>query len=121
MGDDIGIVTMLEKDYPGRTFAVIPLGGPSDSLPPGFAKIGIEPDYQKFDRALRTKVRPVLVPLQRLPFRNFTAEEFMGRQVLTCRGPGGCRSIFRGSTLTLGQMADAIVYFGGEVDVPTLR
>jgi hypothetical protein len=83
--------------------------------------MGIEPDYQKFDRALRTKVRPVLVPLQRLPFRNFTAEEFMGRQVLTCRGPGGCRSIFRGSTLTLGQMADAVVYFGGEVDVPTLR
>jgi len=26
MGDDIGIVSMLESDYPGRTLAVIPLG-----------------------------------------------------------------------------------------------
>ena len=26
MGQDIGIVRMLEKDYPGRTFAVIPVG-----------------------------------------------------------------------------------------------
>jgi hypothetical protein len=29
MGKDIGIARMLEIDYPGRTFAVIPLGGPS--------------------------------------------------------------------------------------------
>ena len=39
----------------------------------------IAPDYRKFDRALKTQVRPVLVPLQRLPFRDFTAEEFLGR------------------------------------------
>ena len=31
------------------------------------------------DRALTTLVRPVLLPLQRLPFRDFTAEEFLGR------------------------------------------
>ena len=34
MGQDIGIVRMLEIDYPGRTFAVIPVGGRLD-LPPG--------------------------------------------------------------------------------------
>jgi Haem-binding uptake, Tiki superfamily, ChaN len=34
MGDDIGIVRMLEIDYPGRTFVVIPVGGRLD-LPPG--------------------------------------------------------------------------------------
>jgi hypothetical protein len=117
MGDDIGIVRMLEIDYPGRTFAVIPVGGRLD-LPPG-TTLRVYPDYQKFDRALKTQVRPVLVPLERLPFRDFTTEEFIGGQVLTCRGPGGCRSIFQGSTLTLSQMADACVYVGGGTDVDT--
>jgi hypothetical protein len=109
MGKDIGIARMLEIDYPGRTFAVIPVGGPL-VLPPG---VNVpNPDYQKLDSALKTQVRPVLVPLQRLPFRDFTAEEFLGGQLVTCVGPTGCRSVFRGSTLTLGQMADACVYVG---------
>jgi hypothetical protein len=117
MGENIGIARMLEIEYPGRTFVVIPVGGRLD-LPPGVT-LGIYPDYQKFDRALKTQVRPVLVPLQRLPFRDFTAEEFIGGQVLTCRGPGGCVSVFQGSTLTLGQMADACVYVGGGAEVDT--
>src|SRR5262249_42033565 len=116
MGKDIGIVRMLEIDYPGRTFAVIPVGGSFD--PPSGTTLRIHPDYQKFDRNLKAQVRPVLVPLQRTPFRDFTAEEFIGNQVLTCRGSGGCRSIFQGSSATLGQMADAIVYVGtGDADV----
>jgi hypothetical protein len=41
-------------------------------------------------------VRPVLVSLQRLPFRDFTAEEFLGRTLTTCRGAGGCVSVFQG-------------------------
>jgi len=117
MGADTGIVRMLEADYPGRTLAVIPVGGRID-LPPG-ASLPVSPDYKKFDRALQTPVRPVLVPLQRLPFRDFTAEEFMGNTIFNCRGPGGCVSIFKGSTLTLGQMADACVYVGGTADVDT--
>jgi hypothetical protein len=115
MGEDIGIPKMLEMDYPGRTFVVIPMGGRL-RLPPGVA-VDMEPDYQKFDRALKTQARPVMVSLQRLPFRDFTAEEFLGRTLLNCRGPGGCVSVFKGSTLTLGQMADACVYFGGSADV----
>jgi hypothetical protein len=111
IGEDIGIVRMLERDYPGRTFAVIPLGG--IGRPPG-VKADIDPDYHKFDRALRTQARPVLVLLHRLPFRDFTAEEFLGDQMFNCRGPGGCRSVFKGSTLTLGQMADACLYVGGQ-------
>src|SRR5215831_13264556 len=104
MGKDIGIARMLEMDYPGRTLAVIPLGGPLH-LPPG-AAVPIDPDYRKFDRALKTQVRPVLVPLRRLPFRDFTAEEFLGGGVFNCRrGLGGCVSVFQGSTLTLGQIA----------------
>jgi hypothetical protein len=110
MGEDVGLVRMLEAGYPSRTLAVIPMG--LFDLPPGAAK-GIDPDFQKFDRALQTRVRPVLVPLQRLPFRDFTAEEFLGRGVFSCRGPGGCVSMFKGSTLTLGQIADACVYVGG--------
>jgi hypothetical protein len=115
MGQDIGIVRMLEMDYPGRTFAVIPVGGRLD-LPPRIAK-GPDPDYRKFDRALKTQVRPVLVPLPRSPFRDFTAEEFLGGGLFNCRGPGGCVSVFKGSTLTLGQMADACVYLGTGADV----
>lgn len=115
MGQDIGIVRMLETDYPGRTLAVIPLGGHL-AIPPG-AAAGPDPDYQQFDRALKTQARPVLVPLQRLPFRDLRAEEFLGRTIFNCRGPAGCRSIFLGSPLTLGQMADACVYVGGDAGV----
>ena len=82
--------------------------------PPGVTA-GIDPDFQKFDRALKTQVRPVLVSLQRLPFRDFTVEEFLGRTLTI--GAGGCVSVFQGSTLTLGQMADACVYVGGGADV----
>jgi hypothetical protein len=54
----------------------------------------------------------VLVPLTRSPPREFTAEKFIDRKLLNCRGAGGCVSAFKGSTLTLGHMADACVYFG---------
>jgi len=109
MGEDIGLASKLEMEYPGRTLAVIRISA-LDRPPP--VKADIDPDYEKFDRVLKTRVRPVLLPLQRLPFRDFTAEEFLGRTLTNCRGAGGCRSVFKGSTLTLGQMADACVYFG---------
>ena len=115
MGKDIGIARMLEMDYPGRTFVVIPVGGRLD-LPPG-TTLSVYPDFQKFDRALKARVRPVLVPLQRAPFRDFTGDEFIGYQLFNCRPPGGCRSAFQGSSITLGQMADALVYVGGGADV----
>jgi uncharacterized iron-regulated protein len=98
-----GIPRRLDISYPGRTFVVIPVGG----------ELGVENhnDYQKFDRALKTQVRPVLVSLQRLPFRDFTAEKFLDGTLVTMRG-GKWVSVFAGSTLTLGQMADACVYLG---------
>jgi hypothetical protein len=114
MGEDIGLARKMEIGFPGRTFVVIPVGRLDR---PRAVTADIDPDFQKFDRALKTQVRPVLVSLQRLPFRDFTAEEFLGRTVTTCRGPGGCVSAFKGSTITLGQMADACVYVGGGVDV----
>ncbi len=112
-GSEIGIVRMLEAYDPGRIFAVIPLGYEL-RLPPA---VNVpEPDFQKFDRAIKTQVRPVLVSLQRLPFRDFTASEFLGRTLINCLPPRGCRSVFQDSTLKLGQMADAVVYFGADVD-----
>ena len=74
---------------PGRTFVVIPVGRLD---PPRGVTRGIDPDFQKFDRALKTQVRPVLVSLQRFPFRDFTAGEFLGRTLTI--GAGGCVSVF---------------------------
>jgi Haem-binding uptake, Tiki superfamily, ChaN len=109
-GTSADLARTLEKAHQGRIFTVIPIGGELDPPPPGVSLRN--PDYRKFDRALKTRFRPVLIPLQRLPFRDFTAEEFLGGGIFSCVGPGGCRSAFAGSLLTLGQMADAAVYFG---------
>jgi hypothetical protein len=109
MGQDVGIARMLEAAYPGRTLVVIPVGGRM-ALPPGVTMPA--PSYEKFDRAIATPQRPVLLSLQRPPFRDLKAEEFLGGKLLACSGPGGCRSVFTGSRLTLGQLADACVYFG---------
>jgi hypothetical protein len=99
-----GITKLLEVEYPGRTLVVMTVGGPG-------------PEFQKFDRALKTPMRPVLVSLQRAPFKDFTAEEFIGQKMLNCRGPNGCVSAFQGSGVTLGQLADACVYWrGADVD-----
>ncbi len=109
-GGDIGLARRLNIDLPGRTLTVIPIG---DLPRPPAVTADTPPDYSKFDRALRSPMRPVLVSLQRLPFRDFTAEEFLGRTLTTCRRSGGCQSVFKGSTLKLGQMADATIYVGG--------
>lgn len=104
-----GISKRLDSEYRGRTFVVIPVGGPTNASPDDVvARVA---DYQKFDRALKTQARPVMVSTQRAPFRDFTAEEFLGGDVVS-RKQGRRVSIFNGSTLTLGKMADALVYFG---------
>jgi hypothetical protein len=103
-----GITKLLEADYPGRTFVVLPVAGPGG----GFAK---------FEHALTTRVRPVMVSLQRPPFRDFTAQEFLGGRMLNCLGarsvPDGCVSAFQGSGATLGQLADACIYWRAGADV----
>lgn len=128
-GVETGIVRILEKTFPGRIVSVIPVSSPRWPLPKGSKGI----DFGKFDHALKTPVRPVLLSLQRPPFRDFSAEEFVGQDVVVCGGTGvvpkeqkgkvpsglvrvsgPCVSVFQGSILTLGQMADAVVYFGTE-------
>jgi hypothetical protein len=93
-----GITNALDADYPGRTFVVITQGGP-------YA------EYDKFEGALKTWVRPVLVSLGRSPFRDFTAEEFLGRGNKRLVN-GEWVNAYQGSRLTLGQMADAYIYLG---------
>jgi len=111
-GTSADLARTLEKAHPGRIYTVIPIGGELDPPPPGVSLRS--PDYRKFESTLKTQIRPVLIPLQRLPFRDFTAEEFLGGGIFSCVGPAGCRSAFAGSRLTLGEMADAAVYFGRE-------
>jgi Haem-binding uptake, Tiki superfamily, ChaN len=106
---DADIAAKLNIEYPGRTLSVIPIGALAR---PGAIKADVEPDFAKFDLAIKTQVRPVLLSLQRAPFRDLSASEFLGRTLTTCRGAEGCRSVFKGSPLTLGQMADAVVYVG---------
>jgi hypothetical protein len=54
LGDDIGIARTLEIDFPGRTFVVIPVG---QLDPPRGVTGGIDPDFQKFDRAFLVGAR----------------------------------------------------------------
>lgn len=110
-GGDIGLARRLDRDHPGQILTVIPVG---DLPRPPAVKADTPPDYSKFDRSLTSAVRPVLVSLQRPPFADFLAEEFLGRMLTTCIPPGGCRSVFKGSSLTLRQMADAAVYVGAD-------
>jgi hypothetical protein len=110
MGGDIGLASRLEIEYPSRTFMVIPVARLD---PPKGVAGGFDPDFRKFDRALKTQARPVLVSLSRPPFRDFSAEEFLGRTVTSCNRDAGCKSAFHGSAITLGQVADACVFVGG--------
>lgn len=95
-----GITKLVEADYPGRTFVVLPIGGSGDEI-------------NRFERALATSVRPVLVSLQRPPFRDFSAQEFI--PLMNCLGakrvPDDCVSAFHGSGATLGQLGDAAIYW----------
>jgi uncharacterized iron-regulated protein len=75
------LTKLLDTNYPGSTFVVITGGGP-------------HPESQQFERALKTSVRPVLVPFGTPPFRDVKV------------------GAFSGLGLTQGQIADACVYFG---------
>ena len=94
----------LEIDFPGRAFVVIPVGRLD---PPREVTRGIDPDFQKFDRGLKTQVRPVPVSLGTSALPGFHRSGVLGRTLTI--GAGGCVSVFQGSSLTLGQMADAFM------------
>ncbi len=102
---EIGLAGMLEANSPGRTFVVITKGGTSK-------------EYEIFERALKTSLRPVLVQLGKPPFRDFAADDLFGGD-LKKRVNGEWVSAFQGSGITLGQMADACIYLGMAPGVDT--
>jgi hypothetical protein len=112
MGDDMGLIRRFQMSFPGSVFVVLPIG--YLDRPSAIKKADLVPNFKKFDTALKTQIRPVLISLKRLPFSDFKTEEFLGRTLTTCWGTDGCRSVFKGSNLTLSQMADACIYVGGE-------
>jgi hypothetical protein len=65
---------------------------------------------------LKTQARPVLVSLARSPFRDLTAEEFLGRENKRLVN-GEWVNAYEGSALTLGEMADARIYLGRTLGV----
>jgi len=81
-----------------------------------FTQGGPYAEYDKFERALKTPTRPVLVSLGRPRFRDFTAEEFLGRDAKNLVN-GEWVNAYEGSSLTLGEMADACIYLGRTLGV----
>jgi hypothetical protein len=99
-----GITRALQSSHPGRIFVVDTLGGPY-------------PEYQQFERTLKSPVRPVLVSLRRTPFQDFSANEFLGRGGIMRLG--GVEVPVYPPGLTLGHVGDACVYLGNAADVET--
>jgi uncharacterized iron-regulated protein len=98
-----GITKTIQAAYPGRIFVVNMMGGPF-------------PEFQKFESALKTSVRPVLVSLRSAPFRDFSAQEFLGGEnKMLVNGEWVPAPVFQG--FTLGEVADAWVYLGTKPEV----
>jgi hypothetical protein len=90
-GLEDGITKPLQRSHPGRIFVVEPLGGPF-------------PIFEKLEDMLKSQERPVLLSMQGTPAAALGANESFG--------PGSFPD-----HLTLGDVADACVYFGRAADV----
>lgn len=100
-----GIAQDVQARHLGRIFVVDTLGGPY-------------PEYEKFERSLKSSMRPVLVSLRRSPFRDFSADQTIGRGTKkVVNGVWVDADPWRG--LRLGQLADACVYWGINPNVET--
>jgi hypothetical protein len=113
MGEDAGIVTILEKDYPGRTLSVIRIGGLDRPRP---VAVDVAPDFQKFDRAIKTTMSPVMLSLKQTLFQDFSVEEFLGRTVTTCRPPAAAEARSRAALLPLANSPMRASILAGATD-----
>ena len=91
-----GFPMAVQESHLGRVFVVNTMGGSG-------------PDIERFERTLQSRQRPVLVSLRGTPEAAFTANQFSW----------GARRFVQGKevplfapTVTLGDLADACVYFG---------
>jgi hypothetical protein len=94
---DSTLVPLLDRKYPGRICAVLPIAG------------GVYPDTKKLEDLLPTTERPVLLLLKGTPFGALDPNEFIGEPLhLPFRlfPPG----------VTLAEVADACVYRGQTPD-----
>jgi hypothetical protein len=126
-----GITKALQDSHPGQIFVVGVIGGSS-------------PVYEKFENALSSSKRPVLVPLRGTAFGSFNANEFLGEHLRVVKGLRPRRPLrealedFLGlgtrdapkpqlqevspfhPKATLADVEDACVYLGGTADVEDL-
>lgn len=124
-----GITKALQKSHPGRIFVVGVMGG-NNAV------------YRKFETALSSSKRPVLVALRGTPFGSFTANDFLGGELKLVKGlrersvregledslgVGSQRPIPRLQEVspfdpktTLAEVEDVCVYLGGTADVESL-
>jgi hypothetical protein len=125
-----GITKALQDRHPGRIFVVGVIGGSN-------------PVYEKFENALSSSRRPVLVPLRGTVFGSFGADEFLGGQLKVVKGLRPIRPLEALADLlglgtqdapkpqlqevspfhpkaTLADVEDACVYLGGTADVEDL-
>jgi len=94
----------LQAWRPGRTLVV-------------FIQGGQDPEYRQFDKALKSVRRPVLFSVTRSPFNNISADFFgRGSKALV---NGVWVDVVPNPGVTVGQVADAFVYFGGSPDIET--
>lgn len=95
-----GFPKAVQESSPGRVFVVQLMGGSG-------------PGYDQFEKALSSQERPVLVSLRGSQEGAFTANQFSwgARRFVQAKEV----PLF-GSTVTLGDLADACVYFGQTSD-----
>ncbi len=122
-----GITKAVQETRPGKIFVVGIMGGNN-------------PAYGKFEKALSSSKRPVLVSLRETPFGNFSANELLGSELKVVKGLirrsplealqhlFGLRTQdvskphlqevppFQASA-TMADMEDACVYLGGTADL----
>jgi hypothetical protein len=97
------ITTAIQQWRPGRTLVVQALGG-------------TEADYQPFDRALKSPLRPILISGTKPPFDNFDSAFLISNKIMV---NGVAISVPPQTPGTLSQLADAFVYFGGTAEADT--
>lgn len=94
-----GIPILVQATHPGRMFVVDAMGG-------------TDPGCLKFESAMKSPVRPVLVSLRRLPFRDF--------RVADVPGPPRLSTLVLDGEQSLGQLVDACIYLGISPEVETV-
>jgi len=88
------LAALMDKDFPGRLYTVIRIGG-------------IFSETEKLEGLIKISTRPVLLPLKGTAFGALDANRFIGRDVPVRLFPEG---------IGMGEVADACIYSGRSPD-----